>query len=351
VSVGRLVEGSRTSRGLEVVWSVQSAVAEVLEGMLGGGRAAEASPASPAHDNPTSAEGHERIALDFSDIGERTPYGAPVGFEWSFYQGRIVAYAGPTEFSFQDDASEVRVPLGAGPIVGRLHPSSLEDRSSLRLLLDLALTMALRARRIFHLHAAGVVRGDTCLLLPGESGAGKTSSALALVAAGWSYLADDSVFLRARGEGLDSVVAQRREFHLTPTTLAAYPALAAFAARMTEPAKMCVAPERAFPGRFRDAAPPPRLLLFPTVVDSAMSTAEPITDAIAFGNLLMASTMLSVPGTPHTNAHLALLKDIVEGADCFELRLGGDFLRSPAAAVEAAVEPLVARTARGARFA
>lgn len=350
MSAEQLVEGSRASLGLRVVWSVQPVVAEVLEEMLGGEHAAEPERGR-GQETSTDAGTPETVALDFSNTEERIAYEAPAGFEWSFYQGRIVAYAGPTEFSFQDDASDVRVPRGGGAIVGRLHPSSLEDRSSLRLLLDLALTMALRTRRIFHLHAAGVVRDGTCILLPGESGAGKTSSALALVDAGWSYLSDDSVFLRARGEELDSVVAQRREFHLTPRTLAAYPALGALAAKMDEPAKMRVAPERAFPGRFRDVAPPPALLLFPTVVEGPVSTAEPIPDAIAFGNLLMASTMLSVPGTPHTNAHLALLKNIVESATCFELRLGGDFLRSPARAVEAAVEPLVARAARGGRFA
>ncbi len=334
---GGLVEGASTSLGFSIAWSAPPAVDEILRAIVG---------AAPALDAP--AEG--AITFDFAELAEPLPYEPPAGFEWSFYQDRIVAYAGPTAFSFQDDASEVRVPLGAGPIVGRIHPSSLVDRRSLRLLLELTLAMALRARGLFHLHAAGVLREGTSILLSGESGAGKTTSALALVEAGWSYLSDDSVFLRdedAPGSGRVCVAAQRRAFHVTAATLAAYPGLGALATPSeTEPSKLRVSPEGALRGRFLDAAPPPTLLLFPKVHDAETSHAERVVDAVALGHLLMASTMLSVPGTPHTKAHLDLLRRLVEGAACYELRLGSDFLLSPARAVAGVIEPLVAR-ARG----
>jgi hypothetical protein len=331
MSAGRLVLGVCKSLGLRIAWSSPPVVAELLETMLGGDMASE-NPVSPS----------DELSLDFTDTEERLPYEPPSGFEWSFYQDRVVAYAGRAAFSFQDDASEVRVPLGPGAIVGRFHPSSFEDPRSLRLMLDLALAMALRARGLFHLHAAGAVRGESCVLLPGESGAGKTSSTLALVDAGWSYLSDDSVFLRAQDGKHPTVLAQRREFHLTPATLGAYPSLGSLAApSRAEVAKMHLAPEQAFPGRFREAAPAPALLLFPAVVAAETSSAAPISHATAFGHLLMASALLSVPGTPNAQMHLDLLKDLVGGAACFELRLGADFLRSPAQAVAAVVEPLV----------
>ncbi len=289
---GSLVEGSSASLGLRVTWSAPAVAHDLLVAMLGG----EPSATAPGADD---------LQLDFSEITEPLPYAPPDGFEWSFYQDRAVAYAGPTSFSFQDDASEVRVPLGSGPIVGRLHPRSLADLRSLRLLLDLAMTMALRARGYFHLHAAGVIRGTSCALLPGESGAGKTSSALALMEAGWAYLSDDSLFLHAEraadapGDDRLRILTQRREFHLTPATLAAYPKIGALvAASVAEPGKVSLAAERLFPGRFREVAPAPTLVLFPRVTEAATSAAEPIVDAVALGHLLMASTMLSVPGTP-----------------------------------------------------
>jgi hypothetical protein len=42
-------------------------------------------------------------------------------------------------------------------------------------------------------HAAAVARGDRCVLLVGETGSGKTTSALALCALGWRLLGDDVV--------------------------------------------------------------------------------------------------------------------------------------------------------------
>ena len=42
------------------------------------------------------------------------------------------------------------------------------------------------------LHAAVVTKGDSCVVLAGPSGAGKTTLALALLEEGWSYLSDDA---------------------------------------------------------------------------------------------------------------------------------------------------------------
>ncbi|MGH8887836.1 MAG: hypothetical protein ACRDYX_22250 [Egibacteraceae bacterium] len=54
------------------------------------------------------------------------------------------------------------------------------------------------------LHASAVVRGDRCLLMLGDKGSGKTTTALLLAKrAGWSLLANDRVFVRPDEAGID----------------------------------------------------------------------------------------------------------------------------------------------------
>ena len=52
-----------------------------------------------------------------------------------------------------------------------------------------------RSRDLFAIHAAAVIRGDSCLLIPGASGSGKSTLAAALAADGFRLLGDDTVVL------------------------------------------------------------------------------------------------------------------------------------------------------------
>ena len=63
-------------------------------------------------------------------------------------------------------------------------------------LLSLVLTEGWRAEGWIPLHAAAVVRFDTCALICAESGGGKTSLTAALVREGWQTLGDDKLLLR-----------------------------------------------------------------------------------------------------------------------------------------------------------
>ena len=60
--------------------------------------------------------------------------------------------------------------------------------------------LAVTGRRRVPLHAAAVVAGDHTLLLTGASGAGKSTMSYACAAAGFSVLAEDTVFVDLSGE-------------------------------------------------------------------------------------------------------------------------------------------------------
>ena len=65
---------------------------------------------------------------------------------------------------------------------------------------DLYAEVARRCRHPWLLHAAALVRAGRALLLVGPSGVGKSTLCLALAARGASYLSDDCVALRRRGD-------------------------------------------------------------------------------------------------------------------------------------------------------
>ena len=90
-------------------------------------------------------------------------------------------------------------------------------------LIDLATIVTgeiLRRSGFFLAHAGGVGRQGRCLLLTGESGAGKTTLALRKALEGWDFYGDDMVIVGRDQDGFWRVHPFWRPVHLTPQTLA-----------------------------------------------------------------------------------------------------------------------------------
>jgi hypothetical protein len=261
---------------------------------------------------------------------------APEGFVPSFFHGIVQAYAAADGFLLWDHASRIHVPLDGSPIVATLVPRDRElIPGSTAVMLQIALTLALRRERLFHLHAAAVVHpSGGGVLVVGGSGAGKTTTTLALLEAGYAYLVDDCLFLRRLPSSSQiDVLAFPREFHLGPATLRAFPRLAALAGPLSARAdKRPVDPREAYPDRAREAWSPRRgaaLAVFPVVTDDAETTLAPIPKAEAFGHLLASSAALVIAGIPNRDENLGLLRELLEITRCRELRLGRDALIDP----------------------
>ncbi|HEX41172.1 MAG TPA: hypothetical protein ENN81_03835 [Phycisphaerales bacterium] len=79
-------------------------------------------------------------------------------------------------------------------------------------------------------HAGGVCRDGRCVLWTGESGAGKTTRVLELVAAGWDYIGDDVVMLRPGPAGWE-VSPYRRTAHVSVDTCRRFVQLSGLAGR------------------------------------------------------------------------------------------------------------------------
>jgi hypothetical protein len=270
------------------------------------------------------------------------------GFVPSFFHGAVQAYRGPTGFLLWDRSSRVLVPSDGSSAQGELCPPDQERYAgSSAVLLQIAVTLALRHARLFHLHAAAVRHTTgTAVIIAGASGAGKTTTALALLEAGCDNLGDDALFLAqaaAPAPELEArAIAFPRPFHLGPTTLAAFPRLAPFAeVARSGTDKRSLDPRRAFPGRHRPAIPLRRgatLAIFPSIEGGQTSSLVAVSKADALGHLLAASAALIVEGIARRDENLALLRALVSAASGYELRLGEDAIETPSRVIAARID-------------
>jgi hypothetical protein len=257
----------------------------------------------------------------------------------SFFHGSLRAVVRAGRFVLRDGATEVRVSED-GRLLEVAGAASAGEGSELAVLVGLVL--ALRHHGLFHLHAAALqAPGGAGVLIAGASGAGKTTLALALAAAGLAPLADDAVLAFRRGSA-PAVAGIPRPFHLAGRTAGAFRALAPLLGPASPTGKRPL-PLQAF-GPPAAAAPAcvPALLLLPEIAPAGPTTAEPASPADALGALLECGALLAADGMPAVPEQLAVLRAIADTARAARVRLGEDLLREPAAvarAVLAAVAP------------
>ncbi|MDI3289330.1 hypothetical protein [Polyangium sp. 15x6] len=257
------------------------------------------------------------------------------GYRPSFFHGIVQAYrepaGAPPAFLLWDRKSRILVPEGASRIEAFLSDEELVPGSA-RGSLEIALSLALRARGLFHLHAAALVHrahGEAVLVV-GGAGAGKTTTTLTLASAGYDFLGDDALLLEDDPLGRPRLCAFPRPFHVGPAALSAFPRLAPFAGpTKSHGDKRDVDPKRAFPGQARPTCLAPTLVLHPSIEPDRPTMLAPLAKAEALGNLIASSGGLVIDDVPGKTEHLALLTRITNGARHYDLRMGRDLLADP----------------------
>lgn len=229
--------------------------------------------------------------------------------------------------------------------VGLVDPAGLATPLDLHAMAQVpalfAFAAALRARGVFHLHAACLVLpGERTVLVPALAGSGKSTLAAALVAAGAEFLGDDTVFL-ARREGEARLLALPREFHLAEASARAVGVEAALLdGHASLAGKRRLDAAVAFPGRFRWDAPAPAVILLPAITGEPASRLEPAGPADALGVLLESSALVATRGLPGGEGHLPLLGELADGARVLRAELGLDLLGDGAAVARRLVADL-----------
>ena len=276
----------------------------------------------------SSADPHLHCRLDVVSAVPPAPPGEP-----HFRQGDLLHY-----YVNNDDVvahfprfGQLHLNLAEGTTIGHIVSAALDTYGVLEDLIAISLSPHLRRRGLFLVHAFAAALNGRAVLLVGGIGAGKTTTGMSLLNAGWHLLSNDSPILAQNGIVLSY-----------PGLLAAYPeTFGRFVAtnHLTKEAsaqngrqKITVAAEQIWPQTWLDQAPI-GAICFPQIEQRPHHDLEPLTPSAALTRLLPhAVEQWDKAMIPQ---HLKILRQLVEAAPAYLLRLGPDVLGISAVLQEA----------------
>jgi hypothetical protein len=277
------------------------------------------------------------IAFDALPEGEAPPPAASppdARLVCELYEGSALYSPGEDRLYFQTDLGPsgfVDYPRGSARFAFR--PREVDLLLVSYALFSLALQELLKARGRYPLHAAGLSDRGRGILLPGDSGCGKTTLTLALLRGGFDFLSDDTTFLSRNPEdgakkGL-RLLAFPDHLDLTPKTLGWFPDLTA---KLRE--KRAESPLRSkIPFRYDEIGSgklvmeaQPRLLLFPEISESERTAVVPMERKDALLNL---APNVWLTQKAVAQPHLEIFGDLVRRCRCYRIRAGRDFKDQP----------------------
>ena len=213
----------------------------------------------------------------------------------------------------------------------RVHVSYPESEASdpwllAHLFFTVPLAELLKRRGLYMVHAAGLAVAGKGLLVAGQSGAGKTTLALALLRAGFDFLADDTVFLSLGKNGL-RILAFPDEVDVTAQTLGFFPELRRLT-QASKPSGRLKQPIRAT--SLYQVRPcwecEPEAIIFPQPGKSSRGLLAPMSKPEALVQLVC-NVLRTEPSS--SQAHLDALAGLVRNCRCYRLQTGLDFDRLP----------------------
>ncbi|MCP3956978.1 MAG: hypothetical protein GY719_03915 [bacterium] len=245
--------------------------------------------------------------------------------------------------------------LGAGASVVRLDPRSgngvVAIGSSPRVrsenlgddpatLVILALTLLLRHRDLYGLHAGALAWEGTGCLFVADGRCGKSTMALNLVQQGWDYVSDDFVLLRPSGNRVEAV-ALRRNICVGRKATRDYPGLLGRWRDRPFPGdtKRWLEMSSLYPRQVKDSCVP-TVLVFPEIISGPRSRLRPLTDKAEILGRLMQQSQLLVLESEMSSRHLDVLKRLLLQSRCYQLLAGRD-LKEPSPLISELLSPLL----------
>ncbi len=195
-------------------------------------------------------------------------------------------------------------------------------------LFHLALIELLRVRGLYTIHATALERHGRGVLIPGNSGRGKTTSFVSLLRSGYRYLSDDHPLIQDVGSHVD-VLPFPIKINVTDATVSFFPELQNAPAGVLRPGlgKRSFDAEAIYSASIGERCRP-TIVLFPNVVDSPRSDLELLPKSRALEALLPQA--LLVYDREVARREFQVLAKLVQQVDCYRLHFGRNILDLPA---------------------
>jgi hypothetical protein len=255
---------------------------------------------------------------------------AGVSLDWraTFCHGLVQGYSRDGAHVLSDGESRISVSPSLGRMQGEIFQHARTDLAGG--MQHIGLSLLLRERGIFDLHAATACTKSRALALIGDSGAGKTTLLLSLMGVGCDFLGDDRLLFRAVRGGTE-LLAYPREFHLSPSTLKLVDRpIADSNLEAAVGGKYSIEPLKVWPERFRQSWRGPIGLILPHIGKENETRVRRATAAEAFGKLLSSSAAVVVEAIGNRPEQLHALQALANVAEAYDVVLGSDLLSRPA---------------------
>jgi hypothetical protein len=189
----------------------------------------------------------------------------------------------------------------------------------------LALLMLLRPKGLYGLHACGLKKDGSGLLLVGSSGSGKTTTMLNLMKSGWQFLSDDAVLLHETLQDVEAL-AFRKGFSVMPDVAHDLGSLATGFEFDDPEGKKVVEFAADFGGGHCESCKP-KFVLFPKL-STGVTRLEAMNPVEALLKLSQQSGGI-MPDPNLSQKQLCMLKTLLQQVQCFKLHLVNDALANP----------------------
>jgi hypothetical protein len=214
-----------------------------------------------------------------------------------------------------------------GNAEGYLIKPQVMPASLIEYLFHLALIELLRRRDLYTIHATALEKNGRGILIPGNSGRGKTTSFISLLRSGYRYLSDDHPLFRDAGDHVE-LLPFPIEINVTEDTIAFFPELRDGPDHLLRPRfpKRAFFAEELYPASIGQCCRP-ALVLFPQVVDAPRSHLERLPKSRAL-ELVLPQALL-VYDQEVARREFQVLAKLVRQVDCYRLHFGRDILDLP----------------------